>query len=49
MSVALVICGGGSLLSMGGVLLSMWDGRLWVVGRGVVVVPGRCLWVLGIV
>ena len=40
---ALVICGGGSLSSMGGALSSMRDGRLWVVGRGVVVVPGRCL------
>ena len=40
---ALVIHGGGSLSSMGGALSSMRDGRPWVVGRGVVVVPGRCL------
>ena len=38
-----------SLSSMGGALSSMRDGRPWVVGRGVVVVPGRCLWALGIV
>ena len=30
-----------SLSSMGGALSSMRDGRPWVVGRGVVVVPGR--------
>ena len=40
---ALVIHGGRSLSSMGGALLSMQDGHPWVVGRGVVVVPGRCL------
>ena len=40
---ALVIHGGGLLSSMGGALSSMQDGRLWLVGRGVVVVPGHCL------
>ena len=34
---------GGALSSTGGALSSMRDGRPWVVGRGVVVVPGRCL------
>ena len=38
-----------SLSSMGGALSSKRDGQLWVVGRGVVMVPGRCLWALGIV
>ena len=49
MSVALIICSRGSLSSIGGALSSMRDGHPWVVGRGVVVVPGRCLWALGIV
>ena len=39
----LIIRGGGSLSSMGGVLSSMQDSHLWVVGRGVIVVPGCCL------
>ena len=43
----LIIHGGRSLSSMGGVLSSVWDGHPSVVGRGVIVVPGCCC--LGVV